>query len=325
MFIEALTAGMAVASAGAMPVAGATAETGTAAATGAATVPAQDTDTTFAAQDASRLDVENHGGEIVVEGWGRDEVRIRAEHSRRRQVEIRRSGGTVYVEAAGNGFSGVARYRIQVPAHFDVSAEGWRTAIDVEGTTGRIDAETFTGSVSVAGGRDRVSASTVNGSLTITDAQGDVTAESVSGTIRIAGSEGWISAETMSGTIRVSDSRGSVVAEAVAGAVILDGVAATSVEAATVGGSIEFKGETTPDGDYYFNTHGGRILLELPSSTDAVLEVHTASGRVRIDHPAATPQQDRSRYRSTYTLGAGGALIEVETYSGTIVVRPPGR
>lgn len=319
MFLEALTAGMAAAGAGATPVAEATAETGT------AIVPVQDTDTTFAARGASRLDVENHGGEIVVEGWDRDEVRIRAEHSRRRQVEIRRSGGTVYVEAAGNGFSGVARYRIQVPAGFDISAEGWRTAIDVMGTTGRIDAETFTGSVSVTGGRDRVSASTVNGSLTIADAQGDVTAESVSGTIRIAGAEGWISAETMSGTIRVSDSRGSVVAEAIAGAIILDAVAATSVEAATVGGSIEFKGETTPDGDYYFNTHGGRILLELPSSTNAVLEVHTASGRVRIDHPAAVPQENRSRrHRSTYTLGAGGALIEVETYSGTIVVRPPG-
>ena len=307
MFLEALTAGLAAA--GAVT----------------ATDPVQDTDTTFAAQGASRLDVENHGGEIVVEAWDRDEIRVRAEHSRRRHVEIRRSGETVYVEAAGNGFSGVADYHIQVPARFDVSVEGWQTTITVEGTTGRIDAETFTGSVSVTGGRDRVSASTVAGSLSIAGARGDVNAESVSGTIRIADAEGWINAETMSGTIRVSDSRGSVVAETVAGTVVLEGVAATSVEATTVGGSIEFKGETTPDGDYYFNTHGGRILLELPSSTDAELEVYTASGRVRVDHPAAAAQEGRSRrYRSTYTLGAGGALIEVETYSGTIVVRPPG-
>lgn len=319
MLLEALTAGMAAT--GAVT----TSPAGWPAKAASAPIAVQETDTTFGARDASRLDVENHGGEIVVEGWDRNEVRVRANHSRRRQVEIRRSGGTVYVEAAGNGFSGVARYYIQVPAGFDVSAEGWRTAIEVNGTTGRIDAETFTGNVSVRGGRDRVSASTVNGSLTIADAQGDVTAESVSGTIRIAGAEGWISAETMSGTVRVSNSRGSVVAEAIAGAVILDAVAAASVEATTVGGSIEFKGETQPDGDYYFNTHGGRILLELPSSTNAVLEVHTASGRVRIDHPAAVPQENRSRrYRSTYTLGAGGALIEVETYSGTIVVRPPG-
>lgn len=306
------------------------------AATVLATSGAQDTDTTFAASGADRLDVESAGGEVVVEAWDRDQIRVQAAHARRNRVEVRRRGGTVYVDADVSTFAraAIVDYRVWVPERFDVSVEGWQTSIVVEGTRGRVEVETFTGSVEIRGGRGRVTATAVNGNLSIQGAQGEVTAEGMSGTIRISESEGDIRAEAMSGTIRLLNVRGSVAAETVGGSVVLEGIAAAAVDAAAVGGSIRFQGELQDDGEYYFATHAGRILLELPATAAADLEVYTLSGSVRMDHAGAVEDADarersrrlgRGRSRSRYTIGDGGAMVEIESFSGSVVVRQTNR
>lgn len=307
-----------------------------AAATVLATGAVQDTDTTFAASGADRLDVESAGGEVVVEAWDRDELRVQAAHARRNRVEVRRQGRTVYVDTEGSTFTrtAVVDYRIWVPQRFDVSVEGWQSSISVEGTQGRIEAETFTGNVTIRGGRGRVTATAVNGNLDIRGAQGEVTAEGMSGTIRISESEGAIRAEAMSGTIRVSDARGSVAVETVGGSVVLEGIAASAVDATAVAGSIRFQGELQDDGEYYFATHAGRVLLELPAATAADLDVYTLSGSVRMEHAGAVEDADaqerarrlgRGRSRTRYTIGEGGAVVEIESFSGSVVVRERNR
>lgn len=301
-----------------------------AAATVLAAGAVQDTDTTFAAGGADRLDVESAGGEVVVEAWDRDEIRVQAAHARRNRVEVRRQGRTVYVETR----AAVVDYRIWVPERFDVSVEGWQSSISVEGTRGRIEAETFTGNVNIRGGRGRVTAEAVNGNLDIRGAQGEVTAEGMSGTIRISESEGAIRAEAMSGTIRVSDARGSVAVETVGGSVVLEGIAASAVDATAVAGSIRFQGQLQDDGEYYFGTHAGRVLLELPAATAADVEVYTRSGSVRMEHAGAVEdagaregvgRPGRGSSRTRFTIGQGGAVVEIESFSGSVVVREGGR
>ena len=180
----------------------------------------QDTDTTFAAGDARRLDVENMGGEVIVEGWDRSDIRIVAEHSRRAEVEIRRTGSTVFVESEGRQFSTVVDFRIWVPRQMDVSIDGFQSSMKVSGTTGEIEAETFQGSVTIEGGSGSVRATSVSGSITIRGATGEVTAEATSGSIRI------------------SDSSGRIEAESVGGSILMENMAATDVDAETVGGRV---------------------------------------------------------------------------------------
>lgn len=268
---------------------------------------AQDTDTTFAVESATRLDVESGGGEVIVVAWDRDEIRIQAEHSRRSEVEIRRSGRTIYVEAEGQIFNGIVDYRISVPAGMDVSVEGFQTSISVEGMAGEVDAETFQGNVTIRGGDGSVSASSVNGQVLVDGARGRVSAEVVSGSIRILNSSGKISAESVSGSI------------------VLEHITATSVEVETVSGRIEFSGSVAPGDDYFFGTHSGRVILELPSNVEADLRLSTLSGNVSLTHPRAEGTRVRPGRRSRVLMGDGGAVIEVETFSGRIVVREAGR
>ena len=294
----------------------------------AAAAVVQDTDTTFAVGNASRLRVDNMGGEVFVRAWDRDEVRVVADHSRRTVVEIRRTGQAILVQTEGAFFSGVADFEVWVPPSFNVSVEGWQTSSTVEGTSGDVEVETLNGEVTVTGGRD-VLVSVVSGDVTISGASGEVHAEGISGAMRISGVTGSVRAQAVSGAIRISDSGsrgGSVIANSTGGSVVLRGISASRAEAATVAGSIRFEGEIHADGEYFFGTHSGRILLELPVSANADLEIYTLSGRIDVDHSASLIESGaRAGRRSKLRLGEGGTLIEVETYSGAIVVREAGR
>ena len=265
-----------------------------------------DTDTTFAAGDASRLDVESMGGEVVVHGWDRDEIRVVAEHSSRTLVEIRRSGRTVFIEPEGRSFPTVVDFEVWVPRAMDVSLEGFQSSLSVDGTSGEIEAETFQGSVSIEGG------------------SGTVQATSVSGRVTIRGASGEVIAEATSGSIVISDSSGEIEAESVGGSILMENMAATRVDAETVGGRVEYSGSLAPGGDYYFGTHSGRVVLELPRDAEAELRLTTLSGNVSVDHPGAAIER-ASRGRSSVRLGNGGSRVEVESFSGRILVRESGR
>ena len=266
----------------------------------------QDTDTTFAARGADRLDLENSGGDVVIEAWDRDEIRIVAEHSRRTEIEIRRSGRTVYVESDGAPFGSVVDYTIQLPRDIDVAVEGFQSSISIEGMDGAVDAEAFQGDVRIRGGSGSVQASSVNGRITLEDVRGRISAEGVSGSIVIARASGDISVET------------------VAGSILMEEMDATSVEAETVGGRVEYSGTIAPDGDYYVATHSGRVVLELPSQAQADLRLSTLMGSISVDHPSATITEASSRRRSRVRLGNGGGTVEVETFSGRILIRESG-
>lgn len=271
-----------------------------------AVAPVMDTDTTFAADGAQRLDVENMGGEVVVHGWDRDDIRVVAEHSRRTEVEIRRSGRTVYVEPDGIRLPAVVDFEVWVPRAMDVSVEGFQSSLTVEGTSGEIEAETFQGSVTIDGGSGAVQATSVSGSVTIRGASGELIAEATSGSILIIDSSGEIEAESVGGSIR------------------MENMSATRVDAETVGGRVEYSGSLAPGGDYYFGTHSGRVVLELPRDAAADLRLTTLSGNVSVDHPTAAIER-ASKGRSSVRLGEGGSRVEVESFSGRILVRESGR
>jgi hypothetical protein len=61
-----------------------------------AAAPMQQTDTTFRVGGESRLSIENMTGTVVVRGWNRDEVRVRASSDR---PDIDVGGSSVRIES----------------------------------------------------------------------------------------------------------------------------------------------------------------------------------------------------------------------------------
>ena len=265
---------------------------------------AQDTDTVFAADGATRLDLEGASGEIVVRSWTQDQVRIQADHSRRTEIEVRRRGTTLYVEAEGRTWTALADFVITVPRGMEISVEGFNADVDIEGVGGAVGISTIQGDARVVGAIGDVSVETVNGRIELMDVDGEVEASSPSGSIRVVGA------------------RGELRVEAVGGGVELEGMDADVVDVSSVGGRIRFTGALRPNGEYYFGTHGGTISLEIEGSPDAEFNLASVMGRVRTQFPGA-PEPDR-RNRLRFTTGAGSAVVDAETYGGTISLRRAG-
>lgn len=262
----------------------------------------QQTDTVIPVGEATLLDVEAVGGSITVDVWDRAEVRVRAEHSQRTHVEVHFHGTRISVEAeARRGPANIVDYQITVPASMDLKLEGMMVSITVEGALGNVEAETLEGDVIVRGGR------------------GNIKAASMTGSVLVEGAEGLIDVESVAADIRVVDSSGEIVGETMGGDVILDNVRATSVDVGTVGGSVWYDGTFDPGGTYFFGSHGGGVTLVVPEGTSAQFDLSTLHGSV-FDNLRGEMQRSEANRRNRIEVGAGGAIVEVETFAGRITV-----
>jgi DUF4097 and DUF4098 domain-containing protein YvlB len=141
----------------------------------------------------------------------------------------------------------------------------------------------------------------------------------MSGEIRIDGANGMIEANSIAEDIRVSNSSGEVYVETVGGSIIMEGMSATVIEAGSVGGRVSFDGVILDGGDYFFGSHGGTVSVTIPATSNALVTLSSIHGNISSDFPGAADLERGAR--NSFTIGSGGANIEVETFGGRIVVR----
>jgi hypothetical protein len=99
----------------------------------------------------------------------------------------------------------------------------------------------------------------------------------------------------------------------------MEGMSATVVEAGSVGGRISFDGTIVDGGEYFFGSHGGTVTITIPEASNASVSVASIQGNISSDFPG-TPDLERG-VRNRFTIGNGGANIEIETFGGRIVLR----
>lgn len=271
----------------------------------AALAAAPQTDTTFSVQPGARLEVNNMGGEIAVRAWDRNEVRIQAEHSSRTRVDVRNTGSVVTVRAgSGYGPANIVDYRITVPASMALDLSGMHTDIDVQGTQAEVKAQTVQGEVSIRGGRS-------------------VSARSVSGEVSVEGARGDVRASTTSENVRVASAVGEVIAETVSGDIFLERIDSRRVEAGTVSGDVFYDGTIQDRGRYSFVTHSGDVVASVPERADVKVSIASIDGDLDASFPVTFVGDDRGR-RQSFVLGSGSAQLEMETFSGDVLLRRPG-
>lgn len=267
----------------------------------------QDTDTTFAANGARALELSNPGGQVVVRVWDRDEVRVQADHSRRTYIEIDRSSdGAIEIEPdAEMGPATVVDFQITIPRSMSVYLEGMYCDMDVDGVVGEVEVETLEGQV------------------LLRNITGDISAEAVAGEVRIEGVQGDVDVSSVARGVRLSGITGDITAETVSGSVELEGIRSDRVDVGTVSGRIIYSGEIVEGGRYYFGAHSGQIVLALPDDASAQFTVMSLTGKFVGRYPGV-PEALNTRKRNSFTLGGGGAEIEIETFGGGIVIRRQG-
>ncbi len=274
------------------------------------------TDTTIALNGATRLELENLRGEVVVRTWDRNEVRIVADHSDSRFIDLHRRGSTLEVEVEverGLGLAGGVDFQLTVPRGLDLDIEGMALEVDIQDTEGKVEVTTIHGGIRVRGGR------------------GTITLESVNGEILVEGAQGRLQINGVAGGVTLRDCSGDIRAESVGGSLVLEGITSRDVEAGTVGGTVSYSGSILDGGSYNFGSHAGDIRLYLPTGINARVDVVTLSGDIHVDYPGAPGEPTRRRgipglneKELSFELGTGRARVEVETFGGTVHILRQG-
>jgi len=268
-------------------------------------------DTTFAFDKNGSITLTQMSGDIIVTGWSRGEVRIRATSD---DDNIRLSGSStrLSLDVAGTRRHSDARFELSVPFGARVSATTMSGEITIRGTRGPVEAHAQNGDVSIDEVTTRLEVSSLNG---------DVTANNVNGDVAI---------NSTNGEVRLSDVHGAVDVSSVSGDVDLRGITSKTVRAKTMSGDVRFGGVIDPAGRYDLVSHSGDIGLRIPRDASAQLTVSTWSGTIDSEFPITLKPggHDISVTKSkryTFEIGAGGARITVEAFSGDITISSSGR
>lgn len=262
-------------------------------------------DTMIRVDPAGRLELENFQGSVTVETWDRPAVRVVADGPRG-AVRIEGGGSSLSVRSEFPRGPREIDYELSVPATMDLSIHGVSTDVTVRNSRGRLEIHTVNGDISVQGGR------------------GVVQLNSVQGSVSLSGGEGRGELQSVNDAVLVDGFRGELKATTVNGEVALRGVESGSVESTTVNGSITYEGSIRSDGWYRFNTHNGQIGVVVPPGTGASVDVSTFNGDFQSDFPVRY-DPSRKRKKFNFTLGDGGARIELSAFNGTIRLHSPGR
>ncbi len=268
-------------------------------------------DTTFAFDKTGSITVNATSGDIVVTGWDRAQIHVRAV-SDDDAIRFDASAGRMTLEVGGQHRGSDSRFELSVPYGVRVYASSRSGDVSVRGTRGQVEVHTQSGDMLVDEVVGRLDVNTVSGDLRANQISGDAEINSISGDARLA------------------DVRGDVDATTVSGDVDLRGVSAKLVRARTTNGDVTYDGIIDPAGRYELSTHSGDVHLHVPRDVSAQLTVSTWSGGINSDFPITLKPGEHgigltSSKRFSFQLGAGAARITAETFSGDITISSDGR
>jgi DUF4097 and DUF4098 domain-containing protein YvlB len=266
----------------------------------------QQIDSTVPVERGQRLEVNAFAGEIAVDVWNRDAVRVQADPAGSTGVEIDRSATTVTIRTSGRrGPPSGVELRITAPAWMPLDLSGVNTEIAIAGTRGSISAETVQGDVSAKGGEGLVSLRSVQGGVSLTGAKGRLEVHSVNADVEVSASSGEVTAETVNGDVT------------------LDRVEATSVTATSLNGDAVYDGPIRNNGRYALSTHNGDVRVTVAEGTSASVSVSTFNGEFASEFPV-TLTETRKGKRFSFTIGGGSAQVTLESFQGSIELVRPG-
>ncbi len=245
------------------------------------------------------LRVQNVNGKTFVRGEARDDIEVtcckcaRAESS----DSARQLLGEIRVVDSEMG--GILSLEVEIPRrwnrHGSVNLE-----IRIPDKL-RVEVTATNGKVGIVGLRNSVKARSSNGSVTVSDVVGDV------------------DIMTSNAKVECSDTCGRLVARSSNGKIEFDGHRG-SIDAATSNGLISASVDDVSREGVMLATSNGRIVLDLPESVDADVDLQVDNGIIRNDRVLGEgTRETNGRVRGT--LGRGGAPIRLRTSNGSIALR----
>lgn len=255
-------------------------------------------DTVVTLRPGDRVLVDGLSGRLSVMGVEGSDLHLATER-RGDQVVVRRDGDRVRISPAGRVGRRPMDVVLRVPRWAGIRVEAVNLDVDVTDVDGDVAIETITGDVHVERVGALLSVSTVDGGVDIREPRGPTRVSAHADDIVILGPGDAVEAVSLDGDITIT------------------GSSSGSVRAETQSGDIEFAGAIRPGGRYEFYLHSGDVRLVLPATLDARVRASTFHGDFQSDFPVVVREFTSGR-AFDFTVGDGGAVIEVEVFDGEI-------
>lgn len=261
-------------------------------------------DTTIELRRGDRVEVARLSGELVVEAWGRPAMEVAGEPV---GLRVSRSGNLVRVVPGDPKSRGLdVQATLRLPDWVDVEIQGISLDVTASGLRGGITVRNVSGDIRLRDIEGRIDLFSHEGAIEVTEARGEVTALSRGDRVQLHGVDGVVEVESGSDDI------------------ILENVVSSALRARTLDGDLHFEGPMAAGGTYTFSVHDGDAVLVLPRDVGARVNVATFDGEFTSDFPVLL-QGYYGGGAMRFTLGDGGAEVEVEVFDGEIILREAGR
>lgn len=219
---------------------------------------------TFSLSADGRVSLDNVNGDVTIEAWDSNEVKV--EYTKRARSQAGLDRMTVEFDVQGD--------RLEIETEYSKEKRSWKN-----NDGGEVEFHLW-----VPRGARLDEIDLVNGNLKVTGVEGDLRADLVNGTVRARGLRGDVEIDTVNGDVEITmtdlASNRSVVIDSVNGSIevaIPDGVGA-DIEASTVHGKISNDfGLTVKKGRYV-----GRSLNASMGGGGAQIELDNVNGAIRI-------------------------------------------
>lgn len=264
----------------------------------------------------ARIDVSNVKGSVTVTAWDKAEVAISGtlgDGARKLSVEGDAAHLSIRVEAPDKQgwFSWGADTRmgdslldIKVPKTVELKIEVVSADVNVSGVAGR------------ALGVDSVS-----GKLRLDTTASEIEIDSVSGNIDLVGASKHAHLETVSGSIRARGLGGQMKFETVSGDIDAQNGGYREINAGSVSGDINLRGNPDKDARIEVETMSGDVHLQLPGDASTRLHASSFSGSIRSDFGSVKEPDHGPGSSLEASNGNGDGQVKIETFSGDIEIR----
>jgi len=250
---------------------------------------------TYTSDRDGKVYLEVKSGDIVVNSWDKNEVKIIA--SKNDTVDISHTEGNIrIIISRPRSF----HYELFIPdkAHLRVETASGRIKAREIGGFG--DIRTVSGDIEVVTAKNGIRCKTVSGDIHLEKITGNAELKTTSGKITVEGIEGSIKADTVSGKIEMEEFSH-----------------AEEMEIESISGNIKLLGELSSGSIYEINSHSGNVEMRIPSDSNFELRVETFSGNLHCDFEIRVSGKiDRKNIQGI--VGKGGASLISSSFSGNI-------
>jgi len=214
------------------------------------------------------LSLSNRSGDIEVQVWDRNEVRIQAEHDRNDQLVANLQDATLKLGVrARDGEPADVDWTLTVPVWLSLELSGMESDIDVTGM------------------RAPVSARSMRGDVRASACQGPVDLYSVEGDVRVEDVTGNVSATSMNSDVSLVRVIGPIQAQSINGDIQMESVSSSGVSASTMNGKVYYASGMQPHGHYSLSSHNGKVYVGVDHRQPVNVTVSSFRGQVEASIP----------------------------------------